>query len=477
MLNFLSKQVLKKRYREFSQSQQDLLWTQEKALEAFKANFPINIKAKNYREFIKNTPAQEYNDIKTIKDLINRPKDYGVHYFALTSGTTGPSKIFPYTKSVGKIMKRAQITAASLFHHKTQQNPVTMKSIILGGSCDVELPIQNIKCGTTSGYLSQFTPKILQKKRFPKTNTQNINDFEAKVEAILNECGHENINGITTLPSYFEFMMQTILKLRNVKDISEIWPQLQYFVYSGSSVMPYKERINELMGKEIDTFGIYISTESPMGVEAHMFQTGLPGYLLNAEDVIYGFAYDDGTIATIDELKEGDNVRILISMPNGLHNYIIGDRVLITSTKPYFTLEPIGREGAILDTFGEKVLERDLQVALKNVSKKLGISPDHFFVYPELNEQKKKYYQWVLVQNSDHCEKSFNQAIDESLMEISTEYRDIRKEMNVLSHPKSQVISNELTNKIFKERSHKCQLKFKTIFPSRTELNKYLNIK
>ena len=87
-----------------------------------------------------------------------------------------------------------------------------------------------------------------------------------------------------------------------------------------------------------------------------------------------------------------------------------------------------------------------------------------------------KYYQWVLVQDAGVSEDKFNQAIDESLMEISDPYRVFRKEIGVLSQPKSQVINNELTHKIFKEKSHRGQLKFKSIFPSKVELENYLGM-
>ena len=476
MLSFISRQVMKKRFREFNLSQKNLMLSQEKALNFLKAHNPYEVKARNYKEFIKEAPIQNYDDITIFKKMIQNPKKYNIHYFALTSGTTGPCKKIPYNKGIGHIAKKSQTTAGAIFHNKTGINPITMKTVVWGGSQNLEPQVQGIDCGSSSGYASLITPKLLQRKRYPSVETQNITDFDLKIQKLLQECKNVDIDVVGTLPSYFEYIMQSIIKHKNIKTISEFWPNLQLFIYSGTAITQYKDRLFELIGKEIETFGLYNSTESPMGLEAHMIQEDLPGYLLNAEDVIYGFAYDDGNVATIDEVKEGDEARILVSMPNGFHNYAVGDRVRITSLKPYFTLDPIGREGTRMDTYGEKILESDLQLAVKIASRNMGFSPEHFFVYPGQSEEQKKCYQWVIVHGSELCQKTFNTAIDKSLMEVSDAYRMFRKDMGVLSLPQSRLISNELTRKIFEEKSHKCQLKLKTIFPSKIELESYLGM-
>ena len=322
MLSFISRQIMKKRFNTFSYAQKNLNKSQERAFKFLKANNVTPIKAKSYKEFVKESPEQKYDDVAIFNEMKERPLDFGVHYFALTSGSTGPSKKIPFNQGVGKVFKRSQFTSCALLNKKTGLNPIFTDSVVWGCPQDLEPKIHGIDCGSGSGYLGRSPSKLLQQNRFPSVETQNIINFETKVEALLRECGDRDVKAIGAIPTYFEFLMQTIFRLKNINSLVEIWPNMEVFLFSGTSITQHKDRIFEMVGKELATMGVYFCSECPIGFEAHTLDSQLPGYLLNVEDVVFGFAFDNGTIATFDELKEGDDVRILVSMPNGFQNYL-----------------------------------------------------------------------------------------------------------------------------------------------------------
>ena len=85
------------------------------------------------------------------------------------------------------------------------------KMIFLQGSPILEEKY-GIKLGRLSGIVAHYVPKYLQKNRLPSWETNCIEDWETKVNAVVDETINEDMAVISGIPSwvqmYFEKLQQ-----------------------------------------------------------------------------------------------------------------------------------------------------------------------------------------------------------------------------------------------------------------------------
>ena len=123
-------------------------------------------------------------------------------YFAKTSGTTSGAKYIPLTKESMPTHTKAARNAILCYIHETgKANFVNGKMIFLQGS--PEMTEKNgINIGRLSGIVAHYVPAYLQRNRLPSWETNCINDWETKVDAIVAETKDENMALISGIPSW-----------------------------------------------------------------------------------------------------------------------------------------------------------------------------------------------------------------------------------------------------------------------------------
>ena len=146
----------------------------------------------SYKAFQANVPIRDYEDLKPYvervvageEDILWKGKPI---YFAKTSGTTSGAKYIPITKESMPTHVEAARNAILMYIHETGNSKfVDGKMIFLQGSPILEEK-NGIKLGRLSGIVAHYVPKYLQKNRMPSLETNCIDDWETKVEAIVDE--------------------------------------------------------------------------------------------------------------------------------------------------------------------------------------------------------------------------------------------------------------------------------------------------
>ena len=149
-------------------------------------------KIKSHEDFIAKVPIRDYEELKPyIKRVIDGEENIlwkgKPIYFAKTSGTTSGAKYIPITKESMPTHVEAARNAILLYIHETGNSKfVDGKMIFLQGSPILEEQ-NGIKLGRLSGIVAHYVPKYLQKNRMPSLETNCIEDWETKVDAIVEE--------------------------------------------------------------------------------------------------------------------------------------------------------------------------------------------------------------------------------------------------------------------------------------------------
>ena len=392
------------------------------------------ISINSYAEFIKRVPIRDYEELKPYiervvageLDILWKGKPI---YFAKTSGTTSGSKYIPITKESMPTHVEAARNAILLYIAETGNSQfVNGKMIFLQGSPVLEEQ-NGIQLGRLSGIVAHYVPKYLQKNRMPSWETNCIEDWETKVDAIVDETLKENMTVISGIPSWVQMYFEKINQ-KSGKKVGDVFKNFNLFIFGGVNFEPYRAKFENLIGRKVDSIELYPASE---GFFAFQDKQNEKGMLLQLNSgIFYEFVKADEFFEehpkriTIKDVEVGVNYVMIISTNAGLWAYNIGDTVEFTSTKPYKIIVS-GRIKHFISAFGEHVIGKEVEQALKDAVENTNVQVSEFTVAPQINPNVGlPYHEWfVEFENEPENISEIVQKIEASLQKQNSYYLDL----------------------------------------------------
>jgi hypothetical protein len=387
-----------------------------------------------YKDFKENVPISTYEDLKPyIEQIINGKSNVlwkgRPIYFAKTSGTTSGTKYIPISKeSMPYHIKAAKHALLHYIYNTQNADFVKGKMIFLQGSPVLD-KVGGIKTGRLSGIVAHFIPKYLQRNRMPSWEANIIQDWESKVNTIVDETVKENMTLISGIPSWVQTYFEKLVN-KTGKPVAEIFPNFNLFVYGGLNFEPYRSKFNNLIGQKVDSIELYPASE---GFFAYQDQQDKDDLLLLVNNgMFYEFVPADEifdkhpTRLHLSEVKTGVNYALILNTNAGLWGYNIGDTVMFTSTKPY-RIKVTGRIKHFISAFGEHVIAKEVETAIQAAMQQTGISISEFTVAPQINPvEGLPYHEWFIEfeKNIDDL-NNFADIIEKSMYTQNVYYKDL----------------------------------------------------
>jgi hypothetical protein len=394
----------------------------------------ININ--NHDDFIKRVPIRDYEELKPYVERAVAGEENILWpgkpiYFAKTSGTTSGSKYIPITKESMPTHVEAARNAILLYIHETgKANFVNGKMIFLQGSPILEHK-NGVQLGRLSGIVAHYVPKYLQKNRMPTWETNCIEDWETKVSAIVEETLQENMTVISGIPSWVQMYFEKIQD-QTGKKVGEVFKNFSLFIFGGVNYEPYRTKFESLIGRRVDSIELFPASE---GFFAFQDKQNEKGMLLQLNSGIFyefikadDFYKENPKRLSIKDVELDVNYVIIISTTAGLWAYNLGDTVMFTSIKPY-RLIVSGRIKHFISAFGEHVIAKEVEQALKEGLSDLDIQVSEFTVAPQINPSSGlPYHEWLIEFENDVEDLSeISKRIDTSLQGQNSYYFDLIK--------------------------------------------------
>ncbi len=390
---------------------------------------------KSYSDFANNVPIRDYEQLKPYVDrVVDGEKNIlwpgKPLYFAKTSGTTSGAKYIPLTAASMPTHIRAARNAILCYIEETGKATFVDGSMIfLQGS--PELNEKNgVKLGRLSGIVAHYVPKYLQKNRMPSWETNCIEDWEEKVDAIVEETVDQNMTIISGIPPWVQMYFERLQKKTN-KKIGELFKNFELFIYGGVNFEPYKSTFEKLIGRKVAGIELYPASE---GFFAFQDKQNVEGMLLQLDSgMFYEFVQADQFFEenpkrlTIGEVEVGVNYVMLISTNAGLWAYNIGDTILFTSVSPYRVVVS-GRIKHFISAFGEHVIGKEVEQALKAAAETTGVLINDFTVAPQVNPEDSDlpYHEWFIeFQEEPKNIDALALEVDKSLRKQNSYYDDL----------------------------------------------------
>ncbi|TBX71215.1 GH3 auxin-responsive promoter family protein [Flavobacterium silvisoli] len=389
---------------------------------------------KTFEDFALRVPVRDYEALRPYVDRVVKGEENILWkgkpiYFAKTSGTTSGAKYIPLTAaSMPYHIEAARNAILSYIHETGKADFVDGKMIFLQGSPVLEEK-NGIKLGRLSGIVAHYVPKYLQKNRMPSWETNCIEDWETKVDAIVEETFHENMSVISGIPSWVQMYFEKLQQKGN-KPVGEIFKNFNLFIYGGVNYEPYRAKFENLIGRKVDSIELFPASEGFFAYQDSQKEKGM--LLLLNSGIFYEFIKAEDFFTenpkrhTIGEVELGMNYVLIISTNAGLWAYNIGDTVQFTSLNPYRVIVS-GRIKHYISAFGEHVIGKEVESALKEAMENTNVRVNEFTVAPQINPiSGLPYHEWLIeFENEPENLDDFALKIDEAMRKQNTYYDDL----------------------------------------------------
>lgn len=390
---------------------------------------------KTFEDFQKQVPLRDYEDLKPYVDKVVKGESDILWkgkplYFAKTSGTTSGAKFIPLTKeSMPYHIEAARNAILHYINETGKADFVDGKMIFLQGS-PILTEKYGIKFGRLSGIVAHFVPKYLQKNRMPSWETNCIEDWETKVDAIVDETIKEDMSVISGIPSWVQMYFERLQQKSGGKKISEIFKNFNLFIYGGVNYEPYRAKFEQMIGKKVDSIELFPASEGFFAYQDSQKEKGM--LLLLNSGIFYEFIKADEffnenpKVYTIGEVEVGVNYVLIISTNAGLWRYNIGDTVQFTSLAPYRVIVS-GRIKHYISAFGEHVIANEVENAMKEAVNATNIVINEFTVAPQITPATGlPYHEWLIeFEKEPENMEAFAEAIDNSMRKQNIYYDDL----------------------------------------------------
>ena len=383
-------------------------------------------------------PVRDYEGLKPYVDRMvdgehdvlwpGQPK-----YFCKTSGTTSGAKYIPLTED--SLPNHIGSARRALLHHVARSGSAEFvggKMIFLQGSPTLTETEGGVPLGRLSGIVAHHVPQYLQRNRLPSWETNTIEDWETKVDAVVKETAGEDLRLISGIPSWVQMYFERLLAHTGAKNVLEVFPNFSLFVSGGVAYDPYAERFRELIGGDVARVEIYPASEGFIA-----YQDGEPGegLLVNADDGLYlefisadEYGKPDARRLGLGDVEKGVNYAVVVTSNAGLWAYDLGDTVRFVSLAPARILVT-GRIKHFTSAFGEHVIAEEVEGAMTSAVEKAGGQVAEFHVAPQvLPEKGLPHHEWFVefaVVPSDL--EGFASVLDQALQARNPYYRDLIK--------------------------------------------------
>jgi len=422
---------------------EDLLDTAKKTSFGKKYRFEALLTEKDvHQSFTKEVPYFDYNTLNDTwwKQLHESKEDVtwpgNPNYFALSSGTTGKSsKKIPVTDAMIGAIKQAgiqQVLALSNFDLPTD---FFEKGILMLGSSTDLIENNDHLEGEISGISASNIPSWFRGYYKPGKDIAEIDDWDKRIEKIVAQAPHWDIGALSGIPSWMELMMKEVIAAHNLKNIHDIWPNLQVFTSGGVAFGPYEKSFNALLAHPITVIDTYLASE---GFIAFQQRPETNAMKLVTDNGIYfefvpfkpEYINEDGSLVqdapslSLSEVQEDEDYVLVISTVSGAWRYMIGDTIAFTDVARA-EIRITGRTKFFLNTVGSQLSVNKMDDALQFLESELNTEISEYTLCAKKYDDG-FYHTWYLGSDDTLDETKVAETLDTFLKEANKNYKVAR---------------------------------------------------
>ena len=145
--------------------------------------------------------------------------------------------------------------------------------IFLSGSPELDR-VGGVPTGRLSGIVNHHVPRYLRRNQLPDYETNCIEDWENKLENIVKETISQNMTLISGIPPWMQMYFDRLIE-KSGKKVGDLFPQFSVMVQGGVNFEPYKRKLYESIGRQVDCIETYPASEGFIAFQDNYRESGL----------------------------------------------------------------------------------------------------------------------------------------------------------------------------------------------------------
>lgn len=401
------------------------------------------------QEFKQAVPLNDYDSLKPfIEKILNGEQNIlwnePINWFAKSSGTTSDkSKFIPISKSTldDTHFKAGKDVLALHVRQFPQSNIMSGKCLTIGGSHQINQLNADSYFGDLSAVMLQNMPMMGNVMRAPELEVALMDEWEAKIEAIIYSVFNDNITYIAGVPTWVLVLIKRMLEISGESDLHKIWPNLELYIHGGVSFTPYRQQFKEVIPTaNMRYMETYNASEGFFAAQDDLNEEGMLLFLNHG--IFFEFlpmselGKEEPQTLQLREVEIGENYALVITTNAGLWRYMVGDTVQFTSLAPY-RIKVSGRVKSFINAFGEEVIVDNSDNAIMAACNATGATVTDYTAAPVyMTSEGNGAHEWIIEfgkqpENID----AFVEKLDSSLQTINSDYEAKRHKDIALRMP------------------------------------------
>lgn len=368
----------------------------------------------------------------TLKGVENVSWRGKIHYFALSSGTSGaPSKQIPISEDALRVMKRGAMRLFfTLPKFDIDFDLFTKGMLMLGGTTDLEVHNGNYQ-GDLSGINAGKLPFWLRPYYKPGTKISRIRNWNERIEEIAKNAPDWDVGIMIGIPAWLQLVMEKIIAFHGVDTIHDIWPNLRMCIHGGVHFEPYRKGFERLLAHPLAYVDTYLASEGFFGYQAN---PGSPGIKLMTNNGIFfefipfneenfdqeGHLIGQPQALTIGQVREEENYAMVISTCSGAWRYLIGDTVKFIDSKKAL-INITGRTKHYLSICGEHLTVDNMNQGIQAAEAALRVSIPEYTVAAVRHDNFFAHHWYIGCNPLVNAEK-IRTVLDHALKKVNDDY-------------------------------------------------------
>lgn len=326
-----------------------------------------------------------------------------------------------------------------------------------------------------------YPAKLLQ---LPKVPVRDIANYQEKLEAMAEAYLDYDVWSLTGTTCWFSVFFDHLFaaarrRRMSVRHIEDLWPNLRVLLGGGVPAEPYRQLIEERMGRPVALVENYSATEG--GFFATTDSRADAAMLMIPDRGVFFELVPRSELGKADarrvplwEVEPGVDYSVVLTTSSGLFGYAIGDTIRFDSTFPH-RMQFIGRTAGVLSLTQELTTSLEIERAVAHAARVTRCTSVDFAASCEVGVDgtaKGRYLLFVEFETQPTDLDAFGEAFDEELCAQNRVYAEHRARNVAILPPLVLPLSPGATKRFMQELGQTSfQQKFPRILePERSEL-------
>jgi hypothetical protein len=382
-----------------------------------------------------------------------------IPYFIVTSGTISKNNTHPYIPMTKEGIQSIRFGAAHsgfFFSNAVKKSHIGQgKLVVIGGDWLGKSHSSGGRIFKISGIIPSTYPKFIRDRIVVPTNaTANMDNFEEKLNRMVEEAVKSNVTQIASIPIWLTTFLEKVAAYVNLapgRTLKDIWPNLALCIFSGAPIGASRLTLERLLGQDVAIWEQYGASEGIIAIKDELNSSDLA--VLSDIGNFYEFipieeiTCESPKRLALWEVEKGREYAVVLTGTSGLFSYNLKDTVTFTSTFPH-KLVVTGRVGFYLNTVGEYLTQAAIDMAIFKTQSRTGARVGEFTVGPgKQNGGSKPYHHWKMsFRRRPNDIATFRNVLEDELSQEGSDYKWFRSCKAI-----DPLVIDEVPRKLFQE--------------------------